>query len=99
MAKINKQTKESFFFQVSVVWLGPLSTECVVNVWCRSLRVFHNSLNPVIPFINVTETRTLGSSSLKPRMLWCGSPLSRQPRYSVLNLQKRKYFPGNQIEN
>ena len=46
---------------------------------------FHNSLNPVIPFINVTETRTLRSSSLKPRMLWCTSPLSIQPGYSVLN--------------
>ena len=37
---------------------------------------FLNSLNAVIPFINVTETRTLRSFSLKPRMLWCTSPLS-----------------------
>ena len=56
---------------------------------------FHNSLNPVIPFINVTETRTLRSSSLKPHMLWCTSPLSRKPGYIVGNLQRR----SNQIEN
>ena len=37
---------------------------------------FLNSLNPAIPFINVTETRTLRSSSLKPRMLRRTSPLS-----------------------
>ena len=56
---------------------------------------FHNSLNPVIPFINVTEARTLRSSSLKPGMLLCTSPLSRKPGYSAGNLQRR----GNQIEN
>ena len=56
---------------------------------------FHNSLNPVILFINVTEARTLRSSSLKPRMLWCTSPLSRKHGYSVGNSQRR----GNQIEN
>ena len=101
MAKINKQTNKGkkSFFQVSVAWLGPSCTELVVNSWPRLLRVFLNSLNPVIPFINVTETRTLRSSSLKPRMLWCTSPLSTQPGYSVLNQQKRKYSLGNQIEN
>ena len=78
MAKINKQTSngKKSFFQVSVAWLGPSCTELFVNSWHRLLRVFLNSLNPVIPFINVTETRTLRSSSLKPRMLWYTSPLS-----------------------
>ena len=33
------------------------------------------------------------------RLLWCTSPLSTQPGNGVLNLQKRKYFPGKQFEN
>ena len=77
MAKINKQTKERnlSFKSLSRGW-APSCTVCVVNSWHRLLRVFLNSLDAVIPFINVTETRTLRSSSFKPRMLWCTSPLS-----------------------
>ena len=75
--KINKKRKEIF-----------LSSRCrEVGSFMYRMRYksivgtgyvgfFLNSLNPVISFINVTETRTLRSSSLKPRMLWCTSPLS-----------------------
>ena len=100
MAEMNKQTKERNLSFKSLLrdWVlhlqNALSLDGTGYTW-----FFLNSLDPVIPFINVTETRTLCSSSLKPRMLWCTSPLSTQPGYSVLNLQKRKYFQGQQFEN
>ena len=99
-AETNKQTKErnlSFKF-LSHDWDLHVQNSLSIDVTGYS-GFFLSSLNPVIPFIYVTETSTLCSSSFKPRMLWCTSPLSRQPGYSVLNLQKRKYSLGNQIEN
>ena len=100
MAEMNKQTKERnlSFKSLSRVWA--LHVQYALSIVGTGYSGFFlNSLNPVIPFINVTETRTLRSSSLKPRMLWCTSPLSTQPGYSVRNLQKRKYFQGQQFEN
>ena len=77
MAKMNKQTKESFFLKsLSCGWVLYLKNALSI-VGTGHSGFFHNSLNPVIPFINVTETRTLRLSSLKPRMLWCTSPLSK----------------------
>ena len=79
----NKQTMERNLSSVCRV-VGPFmfSTRC--QQLARVTQGFSlNSLNPVIPFINVTETRTLRSYSLKPRMLWCTSPLSTQPGYTV----------------
>ena len=100
MVEMNKQTKERnlSFKSLSRDWVLHLQNSLSI-VGTGYSGFFHNSLNPVIPFINVTETRTLRSFSLKPRMLWCTSPLSTQPGYSVLNLQKRKYFQGKQFEN
>ena len=56
--KTNKQIQKvkKSFFQVDVIWLGPL---------CNS-RLFLCSLKAVMPFINITETITLRSSSLEP---------------------------------
>ena len=88
MAKINK----SHGWALHVTWALSI-------VGTGYSGFFLNSLNPVLPFINATETRTHRSYSLKLRVLWCTSPLSRKPGYSVLNLRKRKCFPCNQIEN
>ena len=100
MAEMNKQTMERnlSFKSLSRGWA--LHVQYALSIVGTGYSGFFlSSLNPIIPFINVTETRTLRSSSLKPRMLWCTSPLSTQPGYSVLNLQKRKYFQGKQFEN
>ena len=77
MVEMNKQTKErNFSFKsLSRDWVLHLQNSLSI-VGTGYSGFFHNSLNPVIPFINVTETRTLRSFSLKPRMLWCTSPLS-----------------------
>ena len=97
----NKQTKERNLSFKSLSHGSALHVQYALSVVGTGYPVFFlNSLNPVIPFIDVTETRTLRSSSLKPRMLWCTSPLSTYPGCSVLYLQKRKYFrQGNQFEN
>ena len=82
--KINKETKKKgkkAFYQArafkskSYGW-ALKSTVRVVNSWHSLLKFFLNSLNAVISFINVTETRTTHSSSLKVHMLWCTSALS-----------------------
>ena len=63
------------FKSLSCGWA--LHVKCALSiVGTGYVGFFLNSLNPVIPFINVTETRTLRSSSLKPRMLRRTSPLS-----------------------
>ena len=100
MAKMNKQTKErnlSFKF----LWHGwALHVQYALSIVGTGYSGFFlSSLNPVIPFSNVTETRMLHSYSLKPRMLWFTSPLSIYPGHSTLSSQKRKYSQGNQIEN
>ena len=77
MAEMNKQTKERnlSFKSLSRDWVLHLQNALSI-VGTGYSGFFLNSLNPVIPFINVTETRTLRSSSLKPRMLRRTSPLS-----------------------
>ena len=77
MAEMNKQTMERnlSFKSLSRGWVLHLQNALSI-VGTGYSGFFLNSLNPVIPFINVTESRTLRSSSLKPRMLWCTSPLS-----------------------
>ena len=59
MAKINKQTNERnlSFKSLSHGWV--LRVKCAFSIvgTCYS-GFFHNSLNPVIPFIDVTETRS-----------------------------------------
>ena len=77
MAEMNKQTMERnlSFKSLSHGWALHVQYSLSI-VGTGYSGFFHNSLNPVIPFINVTETRTLRSSSLKPRMLWYTSPLS-----------------------
>ena len=77
MAEMNKQTKERnlSFKSLSRDWVLHLQNALSI-VGTGYSGFFLNSLNPVIPLINVTETRTLRSSSLKPRMLWYTSPLS-----------------------
>ena len=95
MAKINTQINGR---NPSLSHGWALHVKCALSIVGTGYSgFFHNSLNLVIPFINVTETRTLPLYSLKLRMLWCAYPLSRKPGYSVLKLEKRKYFPGNQI--
>ena len=77
MAEMNKQTMERnlSFKSLSRGWA--LHVQYALSIVGTGYSGFFlSSLNPVIPFINVTETRTLRSSSLKPRMLWCTSPLS-----------------------
>ena len=77
MAEMNKQTKERnlSFKSLSRDWVLHLQNSLSI-VGTGYSGFFLNSLNPEIPFINVTEKRTLRSFSLKPRMLWCTSPLS-----------------------
>ena len=77
MAEMNKQTKERnlSFKSLSRDWVLHLQNALSLD-GTGYTGFFLNSLDPVIPFINVTETRTLCSSSLKPRILWCTSPLS-----------------------
>ena len=78
MVEMNKQTKERnlSFKSLSRDWVLHLQNALSI-VGTGYSGFFLNSLDAVIPsFINVTETRTLRSSSLKPRMLWCTSPLS-----------------------
>ena len=78
MAKINQQTRERNLSFKSLSHGWALHVKCALSIVGTGYSGFFlNSLNPVVPFINVTETRTLRSYSLKPRMLWCGSPLSR----------------------
>ena len=69
VAEMNKQTKERnlSFKSLSRDWVLHLQNALSI-VGTGYSGFFLNSLNPVIPFINVTETRTLRSSSLKPRM-------------------------------
>ena len=77
MAEMNKQTKERnlSFKSLSRGWA--LHVQYALSIVGTGYAGFFlNSLNPVILFINVTETRTLRSFSLKPRMQWCTSPLS-----------------------
>ena len=77
MAGMNKQTKEinlSFKSLSRDLVLHLQNALSIVGTGYSGFFLY--SLNPVIPFINVTETRTLRSFSLKPRMLWCTSPLS-----------------------
>ena len=77
MAKMNKQTKERnlSFKSLSRGWA--LHVRYALSIVGTGYSGFFlNSLDAVIPFINVTETRTLRSSSFEPRMLWCTSPLS-----------------------
>ena len=96
-ARMNKQTNErNFFFKsLSRGWVLHVQNALSI-VETGYSRFFVNSLNAVIPsFINVTETRTLHSSSLKPRcygafLLWVHS---LDIMYSTL--QKRKCFQGN----
>ena len=77
MAKISKQTKERNLSFKSLSHGWDLHVQNSLSIVGPGYPVFFlNSLNPVIPFINVTETRALRSSSLKPRMLWYTSPLS-----------------------
>ena len=77
MARMNKQTKERNFSFKSLLSGWALHVQNALSIVGTGYSGFFlNSLNPVIPFINVTETRTLRSFSLKPRMLWCTSPLS-----------------------
>ena len=68
-ARMNKQTNErNFSFKsLSRGWVLHVQNALSI-VETGYSRFFVNSLNAVIPsFINVTETRTLHSSSLKPR--------------------------------
>ena len=63
---INKQTKnkgKKSFFQVAVTWLDPFTY--IQNV----MPIAGTVLYPVIPFINVTEIRTLRSSFLNAHIL------------------------------
>ena len=78
MARMNKQTKERNFSFKSLLSGWALHVQNALSIVGTGYSGFFlNSLDAVIPsFINVTETRTLRSSSLKPRMLWCTSPLS-----------------------
>ena len=64
----NKQRKE-IFLSSRCHMVGPLSY--IQNV----MPIVGTVLYPVIPFINVTEIRTLRSSSLM-HAYWCTSPLS-----------------------
>ena len=93
---MNKQTKERNFSFKSLLsgWaLHVQNAQSIVGTGYSGF--FLNSLDAVIPsFINVTETRTLRCSSLKPRMLWYTSPLSIQPGYSVVNFTEEKMFSG-----
>ena len=77
MVEMNKQTKErNFSFKsLSRDWVLHLQNALSI-VGTGYSGFFLNSLDPVILFINVTETRTFRSFSLKPHMLWCTSPLS-----------------------
>ena len=76
MTKMNKQTKERnlSFKSLSRGWAFHVRYALSI-VGTGYSGFFLNFLNPVIPFINVTETRTLCSSSFKRRMLWCTSPI------------------------
>ena len=96
MARMNKQTKERNFSFKSLLSGWALHVQNALSIVGTGYSGFFlNSLDAVIPsFINVTETRTLRSSSLKPRMLWCTSPLSIQPGYSVVNFTEEKMFSG-----
>ena len=77
MAEMNKETKERnlSFKSLSRDWVLHLQNALSI-IGTGYSGFFLSSLDPVILFINVTETRTLRSFSLKPHMLWCTSPLS-----------------------
>ena len=63
----NKHKKERniSFRWMSYVWALHVQLEHVVNSWHRLPKV-QFSLKLVVPFINITETITLRSSSLEP---------------------------------
>ena len=81
----NKQLRKEIFLSSSCHIVG--SFTYIQNV----MPIADTVLYPVIPFINVTEIRTLGSSSLNAHILtcWCTSPLS---------VQLKTYRQGKQLQ-
>ena len=64
-SKHTQKGKKSFF-QVDVIWWA-LHVQNALSIVGRVTQGFFlNSLKPVMPFINITETITLRSSSSEP---------------------------------
>ena len=62
-----KSNLKKSFFQVDVIWLGPSCKNMLSTVGTGNSRLFLCPLKAVMPFINITETMTLRSSSLEPK--------------------------------